>query len=687
MGYPDLHRRVGRAQVIALSVTAIVVLIGFTLLQAPTSRMGQGIDDVAISAGQIGLLQRSATEAEQLVRAAGPSDRRLAREQLSATRDLLVSAHTDLTREKPRSGLTARWPDSLDKVYFGPKAELDASLRQYVAVIDRLTAEVESEAIPSSVQRTLAEIEERAAGDLLLSLTLAATEHERLTTGQAKVVEIGQAFWAAILLTVLLLLGIFVFHPLVRSVERRTSDLVEATAKVEHASLHDMLTNLPNRRQCADELERAIASAKRNNGRVAILHIDLDGFKAINDTFGHAVGDAVLVSAARRFERSVRRGDTVARLGGDEFVIIAPIEAEPTEAARIATRILRKMSRPVQCGSQAVIAGASIGISIFPDDETDPERLLNNADIALYRAKDAGRGRVSFFSPDMRRDFEEREAVEADLRRAVANDEFEVHFQPQVRDDLDRVVGMEALVRWRHPERGMISAETFMPVAQSSGLIVPIGKRVIETALATARSWNEAGLSFGVMSINVSQQQIRDERFVEFLRDRMERHGIQPDHVAIEVVEAVLTDRRNDSVGKVIDQLQTLGVTVELDDFGTGYAALSHLKRYRINRLKIDKTFVGAIGTDTQNVKIIKTLVDVARNFEIDVLAEGVETEAQRRFLNALGCLQVQGYQVARPMDATAAAAWLNDRDRMAAADETDPEKKRDTDNTVRRIA
>ena len=470
-----------------------------------------------------------------------------------------------------------------------------------------------------------------------------------------------QMVWTGVFLLALILQGIFIFRPLALSVASKTTEILDAKAKVEHASMHDMLTNLPNRRQCAIELKKAIASARRGGGRVALLHIDLDKFKEINDTYGHAVGDAVLVSAARRFERSIRRGDTVARLGGDEFVIIAPIETEPTEAARIANRILTKMSRPIECGSNTVTTAASVGITIFPDDETDPDRLLVNADIALYRAKDEGRGRVSFFSKDMRREYEQRETIERELHRAIANDEFEVYFQPQVGDDSGRVVGMEALMRWQHPEKGVVSADKFMQVARSSGLIVPIGKQVIEKTLCIAGGWNKAGLDYGLVSINLSASQIRDEEFVDFLQERMAHHEVDPKKVSIEVVEEVLTDRGSGTVGKVIDRLQDLGVAVELDDFGTGYAALSHLKRYKINRLKIDRTFVGALGTEAQNVDLIKTLVDVARNFGIDVLAEGVETMEQRTFLNELGCMQVQGYQIARPMDPDGAGKWLSE--------------------------
>lgn len=659
-GISTLFRQITKTYIVALTVSALICVAGFLSLRALNEGVESAPKVMSVAARQSMLSQRVAMLAERLLSAANAKERTLARDELVKARNLILLSHSGLTTGDPGMGLSAELSDDVRALYFAEPWNIDQKIHTFVGLIDRLAVEIDVDR--TAAEKAFSSLSSMASGDLLVALNLATAQYERETQQALSRATHGRALWALAFLAVLVLQGVFVFRPLARNVEKRTADLLDAKAKVEHASLHDMLTNLPNRRQCADELERAIASARRNDRRVAILHIDLDKFKAINDTFGHAVGDAVLVTAARRFERSIRRGDTIARLGGDEFVIIAPIEAEPTEAARIATRILKKMARPIQCGSNTVTTAASIGISIFPDDETDPEQLLINADIALYRAKEEGRGRVSFFSPDMRRDFEEREIIEEDIRRGIANDEFEVYFQPQVRDDVDRVVGMEALVRWNHPEQGLVSAHHFMQVARASGLIVPIGKRVIDDALKVAGAWNAAGLDYGVVSINVSSQQIRDERFVDYLEERMKRHEVNASNISIEVVESVLTDRRNEAVGKMIDRLQHLGVTVELDDFGTGYAALNHLKRYKINRLKIDKTFVGAIGTEDQNVNLIKTLVDVARNFEIDILAEGVETEDQRTFLNALGCMQVQGYQVARPMNSKEAGKWLSSR-------------------------
>lgn len=652
----SLFRQMTRTYLLALAISALICVAGYFSLRAINAGVGSAPKIITISARQGTLSQRVAMLAEQLQNSGNDLETARLRKELGKARNLMLSSHSALTRGNPGLGVPSDLSDDMRALYFAEPTNIDRKVRAFAGSVDRILDEAGGKQM---VDRAISDLRETAT-ELLLSFDLAAKQYERETARTLSEATLARAAWAGAFLVMLLVQGAFMFRPLARSMARRTTDLLDAKAKIEHASLHDMLTNLPNRRQCADELEKAIASARRNGRRVAILHIDLDRFKAINDTFGHAVGDAVLVAAARRFERSIRRGDTIARLGGDEFVIIAPIEAEPTEAARIANRILKKMSRPIQCGSNTVTTAASIGISIFPDDETDSEQLLINADIALYRAKDEGRSRVSFFSPDMRRDYEERELIEEDMRRAIAADEFEVYFQPQVRDDTKSVVGMEALVRWNHPEKGLVSAEHFMTVAKASGLIIPIGKRVIDKALSVASAWNEAGFEYGVVSINVAAQQVRDERFVDYLQERMERHRVDANNISVEVVEALLTDKRNDSVGKMIDRLQDLGVTVELDDFGTGYAALNHLKRYKINRLKIDKTFVGAIGTEAQNTNLIKTLVDVARNFEIDVLAEGVETEAQRSFLNALGCMQVQGYQVARPMNSDEAGTWLS---------------------------
>jgi len=641
-----LYRRISRAYLIALSISAVICVLGFSVFHLAAADLRSGPAVLSRIAQMQVVSLRAALLARQMLAADAPAEKAEARGRLLQARDRMLTFHRIAGKA-------------------GGDLSVDDEIRRFATLIER-GVDAYAEDHPAS-NAAVAEFHFLAGAELPAALERIAAHFQSAMQQRISLIDRGMAVWAILLLIALILQGLFLFRPMAHSVTRRTVELLESKAKVEHASLHDMLTNLPNRRQCALQLERAIASARRTGKRVAILHIDLDRFKTINDTFGHAVGDAVLVSAARRFERSVRRGDTVARLGGDEFVIIAPIESDPTEAARIATRILNKMDRPIQSGDSTITTAASIGISIFPDDETDPAQLLINADIALYRAKEGGRGRMSFFSPEMRRNFEEREAIERDLRRGIANDEFEVHFQPQVRDDSGSVVGMEALVRWRHPEKGLLPAEDFMQVAESSGLIVPIGKCVIDSALAAAGAWNRDGLDYGVVSINVAQQQIRESDFVAFLRDCMECHGVDAEKISVEVMEAMLTDRRNEGVDKMIEQLQLLGVTVELDDFGTGYAALNHLKRYKINRLKIDRTFVGAIGTQTQNIQLIKTLVDVARNFGIDVLAEGVETEAQRTFLNALGCMQVQGYQIARPMGFEEAGAWLATRAGVAA--------------------
>ena len=657
----QLSRYVTRAYMAALAGLSVLAMVGFVILEDLAVKQEEHISAVDIGTRQRILTERTIYLAQQAIDDLNAQDRSPVLSELARTRDQLLAAHTAMTTSDDQRNLPRSLSEAMRELYFEEPWRIDAKVRHHVALLDRFMAILPEN--PVVAGQVFAQMRDNAETDLFGSLELLAAQYDREAEASLAATRRGHLLVLAATLIALLVVAVFIFRPLTRTIVRRTSELMEAKAEVEHASLHDTLTNLPNRRQCARELEKAIASARRGGRRVAILHIDLDRFKQINDTFGHAVGDSVLVSAARRFERSVRRGDTIARVGGDEFVIIAPIETEPTEAARIAVRILTKMSRPIDCGAHTVTTAASIGISIFPDDETDPEQLLINADIALYRAKDRGRGRVSFFSPEMRREFEDRERLEQDLRRAIAQDEFAVHFQPQVRDDTDQVVGMEALVRWQHPEKGLVSADRFMQIAHSSGLILPIGRKVIDQAFAAAGEWRKKGFEFGVVSINVSASQLKEERFVDFVKDRMSEYELDPSFVAIEFMESVLTDKRNDSVGPVIEELQDLGVTIELDDFGTGYAALSHLKRFNIGRLKIDRTFVGAIGKETQNINLIKTLVDVARNFEIDVLAEGVENEAQRSFLNAIGCMQVQGYDIARPMSGDAAASWLAARE------------------------
>ena len=419
---------------------------------------------------------------------------------------------------------------------------------------------------------------------------------------------------------------------------------------------HDSLTELPNRSLFLDRLGLAMAQARRDGRPMAVLQLDLDHFKDINDTLGHPAGDTLLRACARRLQSIVHDTDTVARIGGDEFAIILNGLDRPIDAGHVAQRIIARLLEPVSCQGHEVHTGTSIGITIFPDDDTDPDQLLRNADIALYRAKANGRNTYSFFVEAMKRQIERRKDLEAELRRAIAGHEFTLHYQPQVRLSDRKVVGMEALMRWQHPTRGLVLPSEFLAVAEDAGLIVPMGLEVLGQACAQARAWLDAGLEFGRISVNLAPTQFKARNLAYAVGDALQAAGLEALHLGLEVTEGAFLDRDTERVAQTLDDLHEMNVLIALDDFGTGYASLDHLKRFPIDRLKIDGTLVRDIGIDLANTAIVRTVISLGHSLGLEVVAEGVETEAQCAFLLEHGCDGAQGYLFGRPI--AAADAW-----------------------------
>jgi predicted signal transduction protein with EAL and GGDEF domain len=348
--------------------------------------------------------------------------------------------------------------------------------------------------------------------------------------------------------------------------------------------------------------------------------------------------------------------DTVARIGGDEFAIILNGLDRPIDAGHVAQRIIARLLEPVSCQGHEVHTGTSIGITIFPDDDTDPDQLLRNADIALYRAKANGRNTYSFFVEAMKRQIERRKELEAELRRAIAAHEFALHYQPQIRLADRKVVGMEALMRWHHPTRGLVMPSEFLAVAEEAGLIVPIGVEVLSQACAQARTWLDAGLEFGRMAVNLAPAQFKARDLAYAVNDALQAAGLEAQHLGLEVTEGAFLGRGTERVAETLARLRELNVLIALDDFGTGYASLAHLKRFPIDRLKIDGSLVRDIGVDAENTAIVRTVISLGHSLGLEVVAEGVETEAQCAFLLEHGCDGAQGFLFGRPI--AAADAW-----------------------------
>jgi diguanylate cyclase (GGDEF)-like protein len=443
------------------------------------------------------------------------------------------------------------------------------------------------------------------------------------------------------------------------------TDRRRAEEQIRYLAYYDSLTGLPNRRMLQEHMGRIIEASRRRERMVALLFVDLDRFKRINDTLGHTMGDRLLKAVAGRLLSSVRatdyvgrpqesRGVAVSRLGGDEFTVVLSHLRSAEEAAQVARRVLEVLRAPFSFQGQNLVISASIGIAMYPDDGADVDALLRNADAAMYHAKSTGRDGFRFFRESMNREAVRSLRLEGALRQAIERDQLRLEYQPLVETATNRIAGIEALVRWRSQEFGVVSPDEFIPLAEDTGLIESLGEWVLRTACAQQRAWLDAGLEPGHLAVNVSSRQLVRPGLVPLLERLLAEYSLEPQGVELEITEGVLMDDEP-AVLETLHHLKELGVRLALDDFGTGYSSLSRLFRFPIDTLKIDRTFVSEIGTDSKPDAIIAAVVAMARRLRLLVTAEGVETEHQRGFLHAEGCDRLQGYLIAPPLEAGAA--------------------------------
>jgi diguanylate cyclase (GGDEF)-like protein len=418
---------------------------------------------------------------------------------------------------------------------------------------------------------------------------------------------------------------------------------VRGRAGAEHRAQHDALTGLPNRLLFHDRVDVALAQARRSGSRVAVMYLDLDRFKTINDSLGHAVGNQLLQAVGRRLAASVRESDTVARMGGDEFTLLLPSIGSAADAAAVADSVLRAFTDPFMAGDRELFTSTGIGVALFPDDGTDSETLLKHADTAMYRAKVDGPNRCRFFTSDMGVRARVKLSLESSLRHAIEHGKLELHYQPKVELLGRRVVGVEALVRWRHPHLGYIAPSAFIPLAEETGLILPLGEWVMEAACRQAVSWAESGLSALPVAVNLSARQFAQNRAEDLIASVLARTGLDPRLLEIEITESVFMDGVR-ATSESLQRLRSLGVRCSIDDFGTGYSALHYLARMPVDTLKIDRSFVSQIGIDPSEEAIVEAIIALAHSLRMNVIAEGVETEAQASFLRVRGCEQMQGF-------------------------------------------
>lgn len=447
-------------------------------------------------------------------------------------------------------------------------------------------------------------------------------------------------------------------RPVLVALARDVTEHKQTEAQLNRLAYYDILTGLPNRLLFNDRLHQAVADAKRRDRHVALMLLDIDRFKVVNDTMGHEAGDKLLQEMASRLKHGVREGDTISRLGGDEFALIFTDIAEVRDVAQLARHVLQRLSTPLEVNGREVFSSASIGITLFPTDTEEIDTMVKFADSAMYHAKEQGRNNYQFYSEEMTDTAQQRLQMESRLRRAIDREELFLHYQPQVDIASGRILAVEALLRWKDNHENFISPAHFIPLAEETGLIVPIGEWVLQQACAQLQKWHAMGFAHLSMAVNVASRQFKDSRFATAVTDAITASGIPAHKLELEITESVLLENSNQIRG-LLDQFKDLGVNLAIDDFGTGYSSLSYLKRFPIDRVKIDQSFVRDLSVDTDDLAIVKAIIAMANTLRLRVIAEGVETQEQLSLLRSEGCHEYQGYLFARPAAADAISELL----------------------------
>ncbi len=464
----------------------------------------------------------------------------------------------------------------------------------------------------------------------------------------------GENFWSEINLTPITLNNSKVIYVIWRDIsEKKIAQkmLMEQKDILYYQAHHDSLTNLPNRMLFNERLEYGLGKAKHKRTKLALLYIDLDEFKQINDSLGHEIGDRVLTVVAERLKAKIRKKDTLARLGGDEFVIIMEEYKKIKDLSSVAEKILEVLIQPIHIEGQTLYISCSIGISLYPKDDIYADNLLKYADAAMYKAKDEGRNNYQFYRTEMTDHAFERIIMKAGLRKALDNEEFIVYYQPQIDARSEKLIGLEALVRWKHPNMGLMPPAKFISLAVESGLIVEVDRWVMRTAMDQVKEWYKDGLSPGILALNLTLTNLKQDNYLESLNECIAKNDFEPSCLELEITEGEVMEKFEDSIIK-LQAICDMNIRISIDDFGTGHSSLSYLKKLPVHKLKIDQSFIKDLPDNEEDAAIVKTIIVLAKNLNLDVIAEGVETDAQKEFLIKNGCTSIQGYYYDKPLSA-----------------------------------
>ena len=614
------------------------------------------------------LSQRIVLLSQNTLAATDPVKRQLALSRLEEAVGRLKSIHAELAVLVNENRNRNESAEQVHEIFFGWPNQLDNQIRSLISDAENL----QRLAIisPQEASVYLAPMEEVASSQVLPALDEISETYQLQTTDSISRFERIHVTILILSLCLLCLVGMFLFRPLAKQIGQRNRELLAARDEMRQAANHDSLTGLANRDFAIAEIQNVTALQKDGQPvELALLLLDLDDFKIINDSFGHLNGDELLQAAAERMKLVVGNRGMACRMGGDEFLLLISDVGTQSELAALATRVLRRLNRSGPLSEVVNQASASMGIARFPGDGSTAEELLAAADVALYTAKRSGKGTFRFFNEDLQKQLNDYRALEKDIDRAIAEQQFCPVFQPQVDISTGRVTGVEVLVRWHHPERGILRPAEFLSAAAGFGRMPDITRLVLDQAFHTAAEWQKSGIAFGRVGINFSSHDLLWTGIFRSIAQSAVEHGLTYDRISVEVVESVAIDSDNEQSALALYELRRLGIQIEVDDFGTGFASLSHLNRDLFDRVKIDRQFVTGIDDCERERIIVDSIIRLASALNIKVIAEGVETQNEIDTLVELGCQEFQGNAIAPPMPAEVARAWLLTHQRSGAAE------------------